>query len=81
MEWDCFCLPKDLNTDDDFDALPRPWTDAVPYFAAHLSYLGLQNLNAAQYYMSLYDEMVHRYSAYARPGRQINPYGRWAAFT
>lgn len=81
MEWDTFCLPKDLNTDDDFEAIPKPWTDAVPYFAAHLAYLGLQNLNAAQYYMSLYDDMVHRYSAYARPGRHINPYGRWAAFT
>lgn len=81
MEWDCFCLPNDLETDDDFEAIPRPWTDAVPYFAAHLAYLGLQNLNAAQYYMSLYDDMVHRYSAYARPGRHINPYGRWAAFT
>ena len=81
MEWDCFCLPKDLNDDDDYEAIPKPWTDAVPYFAAHLCYLGLQNLNAAQYYMNLYDEMVHRYSAYARPGRHINPYGRWAAFT
>lgn len=81
MEWDCFCLPKDLLDDHDYEAIPPPWTDAVSYFAAHLAYLGLQNLNAAQYYMNLYDDMVHRYSAYARPGRSINPYGRWAAFT
>jgi hypothetical protein len=81
MEWDCYGLPFDLGTDDDIEAIPRPWTDAVPYFAAHLCYLGLQNLNAAQYYMSLYDEMVHRYSAYTRIGRRINPYGRWSAFT
>jgi hypothetical protein len=81
MEWDSYCLPFDLFTDDDYEAIPPPWTDAVPYFAAHLAYLGLQNLNAAQYYMALYDDMVHRYSAYARPGRQINPYGRWSAFT
>jgi len=81
MEWDCFCLPNDLQTDDDFEAIPLPWTDAVPYFAAHLAYLGLQNNNAAQYYLSLYDDMVHRYSAYARPGRKVNPYGRWSAFT
>ena len=81
MEWDCFCLPDDLENDQDFEAIPKPWTDAVPYFATHLAYLELQNLNASQYWMQLYDEMVHRYSAYARPGRAINPYGRWAAFT
>lgn len=81
MEWDCFCLPKDLTTDDDFEAIPKPWTDAVPYFAAHLCFLGLQNLNAAKFYLDLYDNMVHRYSAYSRPGRAINPYGRWSAFT
>lgn len=81
MEWDTFCLPVDMADDQTFEAIPKPWTDAVPYFAAHLAYLELQNLNAAEYYLKLYDTMVHRYSAYSRPGRAINPYGRWAAFT
>lgn len=76
-EWDCFCLPSDLVDDSTFEALPQPWQDAVPYFAAHLSYLELQNLNAAKFYLDLYDNMVHRYSAYARPGRMVNPYGRY----
>lgn len=82
MEWDCFCLPADLVTDQDYDAVPQPWQDAVPYFAAHLAYLELQNLNAAKFYLDLYDNMVHRYSTYARPGRMVNPFGRyiwWAA--
>jgi hypothetical protein len=81
MEWDCFCLPKDLQQDEDFEAIPMPWNDAVSLYAAHRAYLGLQNHNAAQYFLSLYDDMVRRYSAYARPGRKINPYGRWNAFT
>jgi hypothetical protein len=81
MEWDCFALPNDLETDDDFEAIPQPWCDCVSLFAAHRAYLGMQNNNAAQYYLSLYDDMCRRYSAYARPGRKINPYGRWAAFT
>jgi hypothetical protein len=81
MEWDSFCLPIDLIDDTTFEAIPKPWTDAVPYFAAHLAFLELQNLNAAKFYLDLYDNMVHRYSAYARPGRAINPYGRWSAFT
>jgi len=77
MEWDTFCLPSDLITDQDNEAIPGPWTEAVPYFAAHMCYLELQNLNAAKFYLDLYDNMVHRYSGYARPGRMINPYGRY----
>lgn len=77
MEWDCFCLPSDLLTDLDYEALPLPWTDAVPYFAAHLAFLELQNLNAAKFYLDLYDNMTHRFSAYARPGRANNVYGRY----
>jgi hypothetical protein len=81
MELDCFCLPIDLEDDETFEAIPKPWTDAIPYFSAHLAFLELQNLNSAKFYLDLYDAMVHRYSAYVRPGRAINPYGRWSAFT
>jgi hypothetical protein len=76
MELDVFCLPIDLLDDEGFEAIPKPWTDAVPYFVAHLAFAELQNLNASQYFLNLYDSMVHRYSAYARPGRAINPLGR-----
>ena len=77
MEWDCFCLPDDLLADQDYEALPPPWTEAVPYFATHLAYLELQNLNAAKYYEDQFEKRVHGYSAYARPGRATNISGRW----
>lgn len=77
MEFDCFCLPQDLETDNSFEAIPLPWADAVPYFAAHLAYLEIQNFNAAGGYLKLFDQFVQRYSNYARPGRVTNPYGRW----
>jgi hypothetical protein len=77
IEADCFCLPADLITDQDEEAIAGPWTEAVPYFAAHMCYLELQNLNSAKFYLDLYDSMVHRYSSYARPGRMVNPYGRY----
>ena len=77
MEWDMFCLPADMADDGQYEPIPKPWQDAVPYFAAHLTYLELQNFNAAKFYLDLYDNMVHRYSAYARPGRATNPYGRF----
>jgi hypothetical protein len=76
MEWDCFFLPSDLVDDQSYDPIPDPWCDSIPYFAAHLGYLSLQNLNAAKFYLDLYDTMVGRHSSYARPGRAVNPYGR-----
>lgn len=77
FELDCLCLPQDMTDDQSVEAIPAPWTDAVPYFAAHLSYLQLQNFNAASGYLDLFDKFVQRYSNYARPGRITNPYGRW----
>lgn len=76
-ELDCLCIPQDLTDNQSVEALPLPWTEAVPYFAAHFAYLELQNFNAGQYYFDLFDKMVQRYSNYARPGRTTNPYGRY----
>lgn len=77
FEWDAICLPIDLQTDQDYEAIPLPWTDAVAFLATHYAYLSLQNLNAANYYFGLFDKMMPTFSAGARPGRVTNPYGRY----
>jgi len=77
MEWDSFCLPQDLIDNQSVEALPDPWVDAVPYFAAHLAFLELQNANSARMHLELFDQRVSRYGQYARPGRMTNPYGRY----
>lgn len=77
MEWDAICLPSDLTNDYDTEAIPSPWTMAVPYFAAHLAYLELQNANSARMYLDLFKEQLNYYSTSARSGRVSNPYGRW----
>ena len=77
MEWDCCCLPSDLGTDQDYEAIPDPWTDAVPYFAAHLAFIELQNWNTARGLHDLFDERMQKFSGYVQPGRVSNPYGRW----
>ncbi|MDE2021029.1 MAG: hypothetical protein KGJ13_11885, partial [Patescibacteria group bacterium] len=74
---DAFCLPSDLASDSDTEAIPLPWTDAVPYFAAYLAKLEMQDANGAQAMLSLFDQFVSRYSLAARPGRASNPYGRY----
>lgn len=77
MEWDCQCLPSDLETDLSPEALPAPWTDAVMYFAAHIAMLEISQWNAAKAYLDLYEKFAQRYSDYARSGRVTNPYGRF----
>jgi hypothetical protein len=76
-ELDCLCLPQDLTTDLSVEIIPDPWSDAVKFYALHLTYMALQNFNAGQYYFDLYDKMLLRYSQYARIGNAINRYGRY----
>ena len=75
-EWDVQCLPSDLTDDQSVEAIPNPWTDAVPYMAAHLALLELQNYNAAKFMLDLYEKRALFYSQTARIGRAINQYGR-----
>jgi len=77
---DAFCLPSDLALDTDVEAIPLPWTDAVPYFAAYLAKLEMQDANGAKAMLELFDTFIQRYSVAARPGRSVNPYGRFAIF-
>lgn len=77
VEWDCLCLPSDLTDDNSVEALPNPWRDAVAWYASHLAMTELQNYNAAQYFLGLYEKFAQRYSDYTRIGRVVNPYGRY----
>ncbi len=77
-EFDCFCLPEDLLLDNSIpEAIPQPWTDAVQYMAVQLAYQELQNWNAAAFYEKQFDKRTLGYSSNARPGRAVNPYGRY----
>ena len=75
-ELDCQCLPTDLIDDLSVEAIPDPWTDAVPYMAAHLAFLELQNYNASRMFLELYEKRALSYSQFTRIGRGSNPYGR-----
>ena len=77
MEWDVCCLPLDLTSDSDVEAIAKPWTDCVPICAAVYAFEEVQNLNAARYYREKTDLYCGRYSQWTRPGRATNPYGRY----
>lgn len=48
MELDVFCVPLDLNTNDDFDAIPDGFTNAIKFGAASLAYLTSRRYAQAQ---------------------------------
>lgn len=77
FQLDAFCLPSNLTADSDPEAIPQPWTDSVPYFAAYLAKLEMQDMNGARMMLDLFDKMLLRQSNAARSGRRVNPYGRW----
>jgi hypothetical protein len=76
LEVDCSCLPQDLVDDQSVEAIPDPWTDAVPYYAAHLAMLELQSFNNARFYEDMFSRRLMQMGGYTLPGRAINPYGR-----
>ena len=76
MEWDCLCLPQDLTTNLSVEALPAPWTEAVPHYMAYLAFQELQNMNSARWHYEQYDMFMRRYSTYARLPRAGSQYGR-----
>ena len=86
MQWDACCLPLDLTTDQDYEAIPDPWRHAVPYFAAHLALLGRasevpQMLPLCSTYFNektggLFVTHMKRARAFSNPGRVSSFYGR-----
>lgn len=76
-ELDCQVLPSNLVDNQSVELIPQPWQDAVPYFAGHLAFAELQNLNVSKFYLDLYEKTVLNYSQYARIGRAVNMYGRY----
>jgi hypothetical protein len=58
QEWDCFCWPSPLNTNDDFDAIPMPFRSAVKYYAAYLAQEGAQRPGLADRMLQRFNETL-----------------------
>lgn len=76
MEWDCICLPEDIDDDSDPEPIPYPWTDAVPYYAAYLALLGVQRIEPAANMLKEFDRLMMEARSMSQPGGPVNPYGR-----
>ena len=80
-EWDCLVVTNTLTASTDPDPLAWPWTEPVPYYAAHLANLELGKMDEADRFLKIYQERTNGNLAGAR-GMQIqNPYfgtgSRW----
>lgn len=58
MELSTFCIPKDIYTDNDVEALPDPYTGGVKYYAAYLCYLSSQRIQLAQTMLELFQSTL-----------------------
>jgi len=64
---DVVLTPTALVTDADPEALPYPFTDAVPYFAAYLALLAMEEFDAAERHYQLFERFVARARAMSTP--------------
>jgi len=60
MEWDTYCVPIALVTDGTAEAIPYPWTDAVPYYAAYLAASNAQRAQDAASMFGQYEQFMKR---------------------
>lgn len=77
LELDCLGLPVDLIDDSTPEAIPYPWTDAVPFYAAWLALQERDDSRAeqiAEKRLGSYRMMMRRARAFSMPGRTLNPY-------
>lgn len=67
---DCVCFPIDLVSDVTPEAIPAPWTIAIPYYAAYLALLSAQTgarVQDAEKMFALYQQFTARARTFSTP--------------
>lgn len=75
-EWDVCCTPIDLTSDNDVDAIPFPWSDCVPYYAAYLAFSQSQRFADADRMTQEFERFMKRARTMSQPRGVNNWYGR-----
>jgi hypothetical protein len=63
MDVDAWCIPIDLISDSTPEAIPSPWTDCIPYYAAYLAYDNAQRKQDADRMLAAYTQFMKRAQA------------------
>lgn len=64
-DWDTYCRPLDLVDDTTAEAIPYPWTDCVPFYAAHLAFDNSQRKGDS-------DRMFNTYTMFMKRARAMS---------
>jgi len=75
MEIDCSCMPFPLQTDEDPECIPYPWTDAVAYYAAFMALLQQQRSQDAAVLLQLFQAELPFAASVVAPAMVTSPYG------
>lgn len=68
---DCVCFPVNLVDDTTPEAIPYPWTDCIPYYAAYMACLSSQRTSDANDMFSRYQTFMAR--ARTMSNGDVNP--------
>lgn len=74
MDVDCYCAPIALVDDTTPDAVPEPFSAAVPYYAAALAYANAQRRDDSEFYRQKYIERMIECGVYATPSYAPSAY-------
>jgi len=58
MEWQVYCVPSNIFSDDDYDAIPDGFKEAVKFYAAGLAYLSKQQFLNAQLMLNQFADTI-----------------------
>jgi len=75
MEMDTSCLPFPLQNDDDPEAIPQPWSDAVPFYSAWLCLLQQQRPQDAAAMLQVFQLELPFCASVVSPQMITSPYG------
>lgn len=72
MDIDAICLPENLADDTTPDAIPYPWSDAVPFFAAYQCYMNSSRAQDAQRMFNEDPRNLGQYQLFMRRARKFS---------
>ena len=75
LDVDVCCTPIDLATNSTPEAIPYPWTDAIPYYAAYLAYENSSRKEDADRMFKMYTMFMKRGRAYSEHPFMPDYYG------
>lgn len=74
----CFCTPKPIYSDDDFDAIPDGYRNAIKFHAASLAFASKRQTAEAEYYDQEFNSRIGVANVQKDRGKTPNMY--WQAF-